>query len=287
MQGLNQPPPTAHESPWRFTKILGIGAAVFFFLANYRSTLVWLVERASGADSYYSHAFLIPFISAYIIWRRRRAFFLPFEPTRWGLLLVFAALLVHLTGMLLDVYFISGFSIVLFLFGLFLYLFGRDVTRQFLFPLAFLLFMVPLPGAALEAVAVPMKIFATASGATTLEFFGVPVVREGFQLYFPSSMLVVGNPCSGLRSLLALLALGSLYAFFYEELLWKRVFIFLAAVPLAVACNIARVILLSVIAYKFGSKAATGILHDVSGMLVFAAALVCLIGMGRVMRWRP
>jgi exosortase len=228
---------------------------------------------------------LIPFISAYLIWQRRKVFHLPFKPSSAGLILILGALGVHVLSVLLNVYFSSGFSMVFFSFGLFLYLFGWEVTRQLLFPLGFLFFMTPPPMAAEGALALPMKVFATQAGASVLELLGVPVVREGFQLYFPSAMLIIGNPCSGLRSLIALMALGSLFAYFYDARLWKRVLLFAATIPIAVASNIARVIMLSLIASKYGSGAATGFFHDLSGILVFAVALALLAGVREILEW--
>jgi exosortase len=155
-----------------------------------------------------------------------------------------------------------------------------------LFPLGFLVFMFPLPSAALGAISFPMKIFATESGARMAELFGVPVVREGFQLHFPSSSLLIGNPCSGLRSLIALMALGSLYAYVAGGPMWKRAALFLLAIPIAILANIARVGMLVFAVYHFGSDVARGPLHDASGFLVFFVALSLLMGAGRLLEWK-
>ena len=130
-----------------------------------------------------------------------------------------------------------------------------------------------------------MKIFATWCGAEIVSLLGIPVVREGFQLHFISSSLVIGNPCSGLRSLLALMALGSLFAHLYKGALWKRLVLFAATIPIALFSNILRVTALSLVAGHYGSDAATGIVHDVSGIFVFVIALVLLFGLGRLLEW--
>lgn len=264
---------------------LWIVTAIAFFFATYWKTFAWLWERAFAPDSYYSHAVLVPFISGYLVWQRRDVLSqTPPARSLYGLVIIILALVAHLASVMLDVYFTSGFSIAALLFGLTLYLFGWPVTRQLLFPLGFLLFMFPLPAAALSAVSVPMKLFATKAGAAAMGLVGVPVIQEGYQLHFNSGSLVIGNPCSGLRSLIALMALGSLFAYFYDAPMWKRIALFLASVPAAIFSNVARVILLSLVVSSFGSEGAAGLFHDVSGFLVFAIALGMLFGTGKLLK---
>jgi len=264
-----------------------IMVGVLLFCIAYWPTFVWLWERATAADSYYSHALLVPFLSAYLVWRRKESVRkLQWQPSAMGFVLILSALAVHVLSMLLDVYFTSGFSILVLIFGLSLYLFGYRITRELLFPLGFLVFMFPLPGAALDAVGVPMKLFVTTSGARIVELLGIPVIQEGFQLHFPSASLVIGNPCSGLRSLISLLALGSLYAYFLAAPLRVVAPILLASIPIALFSNIVRVVMLSLITYRYGSDAASGSLHDVSGIAVFVLALVLLLATGKLFEWR-
>lgn len=268
--------------------ILGVLAGLSLFLVAYHNTLSWFFERAVGADSYYSHLPLVPIISGYLIWRQRAVFEKRKEGySVFGLVLILFAVCLHLASELFDVRSTSGFSVLVLVFGLSLFLLGRQATRRILFPLSFLIFMVPLPGAVLDAVGVPMKLFATASGARTMEFLGIPVVQEGFQLHFVSASLVVGNPCSGLRSLIALMALGALYANIYDGKMWKRVTLFLASIPIAFFSNIARVAALSLVTNSYGSDAATGVFHDLSGLSVFVVALLLLLGFGRLLDWIP
>lgn len=271
---------------WHLSGALSAGALIFLFCVAYAGTFVWIWERSSAPDSYYSHAFLIPLISGYLIWRQREVLErTPRDSSPLGLVLILGAIGLHLLSVLLDVYFTSGFSIFILMFGLSLYLLGPPLTRQIVFPLGFLIFMFPLPSAALGAISMPMKIFATACGAGIIDLLGIPVLREGFQLYFTSGSLLIGNPCSGLRSLLALTALGALFAHFQPGPMWKRVALFTASVPIAIISNIARVTLLSLTANYYGPEAATGVLHDAYGILVFVLSLFLLIGMGRILDW--
>jgi exosortase A len=270
----------------RVRTILGLGLGIIFFLIAYWNTFVWLWERSVEADSYYSHAFLIPLVSAFLIWRQRGELReVPVKPSTWGLWLIIAALCAHLLSVLLNVFFTSSFSILGLVFGLTLYFFGWPITRKIMFPLAFLVFMFPLPMAALGAVSLPLRTFATESGARIAELFGVPVVREGFQLIFPSSSLLIDNPCSGLRSLIALMALGSVYAYLFTGPLWKRLTLFLLSIPIAILANTVRVATLVLAVSRFGSGVINGPLHELSGLMVFVLALLLLMWAGKVLDW--
>jgi len=279
---------TVTSKPRQHKIVLGICAAasVALFCVAYWPTFVWLNERAWAADSYYSHAWLVPFVSAFLIWLKRNDLTeSQISSSRWGLILVVAALAGHIASVLAYVHFTSGFSIILLVFGISLYLFGPSFTRIIWFPLAFLVFMFPLPLAILGAVSVPMKLFATKAGAIVLDLMGIAVVQQGFKLQFASASLVVGNPCSGLRSLIALLALGTLIAYLFRTSIPRKIVLVILSVPFAAISNIARVTMLGLTANFFGSEAATGFAHDLSGGLVFFVALLLLLGAARMLEW--
>lgn len=266
--------------------IAGFGVGGVFFLIAYWNTFAWLWERAMAPDSYYSHAFLVPFVSGFLVWRERKSLrSISAEPSYWGLALIVLSVLIHLLSVLLNVFSTSGFSMLIFVSGLSLYFFGPRFTRRIWFPLAFLFFMIPLPMIALGGVALPMRDFATASGARIAESFGVPVVREGFHLHFLKASLLIDEPCSGLRSLMALMALGSVYAYLFEGALWKRLFLFLLAIPIALLANTVRVAVLVLAVSRYGSDVISGPLHELSGLMVFILALALLMTAGRLLHW--
>ncbi len=138
-------------------------------VAAYYDTLLWMYGRFIGADTYYSHGFLIPFISGYFIWQRRKHLkTLPITSSRWGLALTIAALLLHIGGTIIYIFSISGASLFLLLIGLSLFLYGVAITRAISFPLAFLSFMFPIPMAILNVVAFPLKIFVAKTGVASV-----------------------------------------------------------------------------------------------------------------------
>jgi exosortase A len=254
------------------------------FIASYYDVLGWMYGRFAGADSYYSHGFLIPFVSAFFIWLKRERL-KEVEPqiSWWGLSLIILAVLVHLAGTILYVFSLSGFSIFFLIMGITLFLFGKKFTKEILFPLFFLLLMFPLPQAFISVISMPMKMLVAKTGVAVVSMMGIPVFREGFNITIPAGTLLVGNPCSGLRSLIAFLALGAVFAYISDLNHIKKIILFLLAVPVALISNMIRVPILILISHYYGLEAAAPetLVHTGSGMLVFILGVAMLFFIGR------
>lgn len=263
-------------------------AATLLFIACYHSTLAWMYGRYISSESYYSHGFLVPFVTGYLIWRERGR--LGGEDpyfSRLGLTVIVIALLLHVFGTIIYVFSVSGFSIFLLILGLSLFLFGERVTRIILFPLVFTIFMFPLPSAFIGVISFPLKMFVAKSGAWIAGLIGIPVYREGFYITIPAGSLLVGNPCSGLRSLITFLALGSILAYLSPLAPWKRGLILFFSIPTAIVSNVIRVPVLIIISHYWGLEAARpgGFWHDASGIMVFVIGFVLLICFTRMLEW--
>lgn len=262
--------------------------ATALFVAAYHSTLIWMYERYISSDSYYSHGFLVPFVTAYLIWRKRDQLGGEDPGFSWlGLIGVLIALFIHVFGTIIYVFSVSGFSIFLLIVSLSLFLLGERVTRVILFPLAFTIFMFPLPSAFIGVISFPLKLLVAKSGAWIAGLVGIPVYLEGFYITIPAGSLLVGNPCSGLRSLITFLALGSILAYLSPLSLWRRSLILFLAVPVAIVSNIIRVPILIIISHYWGLEAARpgGFWHDASGIMVFIVGFVLLICFTRMLEW--
>ena len=261
-----------------------LGAA---FAIGYHTTLGWIYGRYMSADSYYSHGFLIPFVSAFLIWQNREQLKkTKIEGSMWGLWLIIAALVLHFLGIVLYIFSISGFSIIFLAFGISLYLYGKKITRIILFPLAFLIFMFPVPLAFITAISFPMKMLVAKLGVDIVRSLGVPVFREGFNLTIPAGSLLVGNPCSGLRSLIAFMALGSVFAYLLDISLIRKILLLLLSIPIAIMSNIVRVPILILISNFWGLDAAAPdtFWHTASGVFVFFIGLIMLYYMGKILQ---
>ena len=251
---------------------------LILIIAAYHSTFIWLSGRFCASDSYYSHGFLVPVVTGVLIWHKQRQLkYVKREYNFWGLVLIIFSLIFHLLSMLTEVFFISGFSLLFLIFGISLFLFGQKLTKSILFPLSFLVFMIPMPLVAVNAISFPMKMFATKSAVFVLSsIVRMPIRHEGFQVFFPQGSLVVGNPCSGLRSLIAMLALGSVFAYLLKAAMPKKILLFFLVIPIALISNVVRVILLCLGAFIYGSQIIEGFFHDFAGYLVFVIAFVSL-----------
>lgn len=248
--------------------------------ATFSRHFVWLVEKG-WHNEYYGHGFLIPLLTAYLIYRRKAHLAtLPREGFVWGLPIIAGGLGLHLLAIHQDVNFVQGFALVTVIFGLVVWLYGRAVGRDLLFPIAFLMFMVPMGRLLVDKFAQPMQLWGAALAGGAAGFMGVPVHVEGTAMMIPDYTLEVAIPCSGLKSAIALTALGALYAYLLLGPLWKRWLVFVASLPIALIANGVRLWLTVVLAASIGPKTAEGFFHEVSGLFVFVIALVGLFSFG-------
>jgi exosortase len=163
---------------------------------------------------------------------------------------------------------------ILIILGLILFLAGWKITKTLLFPIFFLLFMFPIPSAYYVMITNPLKLLITEVSVYLIDFFGVPVYREGNLLFLASIQLEVAEACSGVRSLYSYLMLG----FMFSTMTTKKngTIIVLSTLPLALAVNIARVSGTGIISHHFGPTIAQGFFHEFTGFLLFAIGIVFL-----------
>lgn len=236
-------------------------------------------------DPNYSHGFLVPLIAGYFAWQKWPELrSLPVSPSNLGLLVVIGSLLLLIFGFAGTEYFTMRSSLVFLLAGIILFWFGWAVFKGLLLPVGFLLFMVPLPYIVYDAMAFPLKLLVAKFSVAALKLMGIAVLREGNIIMFPQTVLEVADACSGLRSLMSLLALAVAYAVFSQRSNLMRVIMVLSAVPIAIATNMFRVIATGVLAQFYGAAAAEGFFHEFAGLAVFALAMILLFVLGAVLR---
>lgn len=257
--------------------------AGIIFCAAYAPTFVWMWDRWFVRDSYYSHGILIPFVTFFLIWQRRKQLqsLVP-SCSLWGVVLIVVGLIIYWFSSLLRIYFTSGFSMLIVLYGLVLYFYGKAIFRKILFPLFFLIFMVPLPLVAITNISFRLKLLAAEIATVLLNNMGLLAVREGSIIKMQSAYVIVDDVCSGLRSLISLTALGSIFAYWLNSGMLKKILLFLSTIPIAIVTNVIRVILLSIISEVWGPQYAEGFVHDATGFLVFALAFIFLYAVKQV-----
>ena len=243
------------------------------------------------SDSNNSHGVLVPAIAAFLIWQRRREIsWTEATPSLWGLGFLVGSLVIYLVSLRAHIAFSAHLAMVTSLAGLVWWNLGGRLFRSFLFPLAFLVFMVPVPVSISGAVAFPLQIFATSASADVIRGIGIPVLEQGNMLYFAKASLEVSEACSGIRSMLAYLTLGVLFIHLAGNTIGRvgKGILLLSTLPLALLVNILRISGTGVLASFYGGHVARGFLHEFSGMVVFAFGFVLFWLESLVLkRWMP
>ena len=229
-------------------------------------------------DPNYSHGMLIPFISIYLL-RERLLALSEADKARqssWaGLPIVIAALGMLVIGYIGAEYFTKRTSLIVLLFGALYLLEGRELAKALSFPVGLLFFAVPLPYVLYNSVAFPLKLLASKIAVRLLAFFGMPVFLEGNVISLPHTTLEVVDACSGIRSLMTLITLAFLLAYFHHKQIWKRLLILALAIPVAVTANAVRVATTGYLT-QYSQAWGHGSLHDFQGWLVFVASFAGL-----------
>jgi len=241
-------------------------------------------------DSYYSHGFLIPLLSAFVIWWKRDGLkTMNVVPSRAGLWVLGGGLLLYVLATSWLVNFFSALSMLVVLAGLSIYLFGLAVTRALWFPLAYLLYMVPLPKFSIIYITFWLKLLVASLAADFVEIVGIPVLLDGAYLALPNGVIEIENACSGLRSLIALTSLGAVYAYLAPLSTARKWILLVASVPIALAANLTRVVAMVLVSYRYGPRGRAFEWTDfTTGLLVFALAFVGLYLVFRVLKaWAP
>jgi exosortase len=168
---------------------------------------------------------------------------------------------------------------VTLLYGLALTCCGADAFRLVFFPITFLFLMVPLNFLE-EVVGFPLRMFVANCSTFTLNWLGITAVQRGSAILTAAVPLDVADPCSGIRSLMALTTVTAAYGYLTQQAQWKRWLLFASAGPLAVLGNLARVISIALVAQVYGRDPALNVYHDWSGFIVFPVALASMVVIG-------
>jgi len=200
------------------------------------------------------------------------------KPSNFGLLVILGGIGLLLVGSLGAELFTSRFSMLVLLAGMILFLAGWELLRAVSFPLGFLIFMIPLPAIIYNQITFPLQLMASRFATFWLDLVHVPVLRDGNILIFSNYSLEVVEACSGIRSLMTLIAVAVMYGYFLEPRRWVRVVLALLMVPIAIVSNAIRIMGAGVMAHRIGPAAAEGFLHEFSGWVIFLAALLMLVG---------
>lgn len=161
---------------------------------------------------------------------------------------------------------------------------GHRVLMKMWFPVVYLLFLIPLPGWLMDSITQPLKILVSDITTWLLSALGYPITQVGVTIYIAQYQLLVEDACAGLNSLISLTAVGLFYIYLMHNASWRYSLLLLALLlPIAIAANVVRVVILVLLTYYAGNEVAQGYLHDFAGIVTFVSALLLIFGIDKML----
>ena len=242
-----------------------------FFPVWKRLVLSWY------SSDQYSHGFFIIPITLYIIWKKKDILVkTPIRPSWWGMALVVFSLLLYLFAHFAEILTLTSFSILLLLAGVIIYLYGFLIFKELLFPLVFLLFMIPIPSQIYSSLTIPLQLFVSKVSVWLGSTIGIPIYREGNVIHLPDRTMQIVQACSGLRSMISLLMLSAIIGYLTLKSNILRFVLFLSGIPAAIFVNIIRVCLMVFAFHYFNYDLTKDSVHTVFGIIIFCIALIII-----------
>ncbi|HVC93788.1 MAG TPA: exosortase/archaeosortase family protein [Pirellulales bacterium] len=247
------------------------------------AALVWvywspMVELSSrwSADPSYSHGFLVPLFSIYLLWRRRTMAGASSPAVGWAVLFLALGTLLQLAASVLLIRTLTHYSLPFFIASVCLGLWGWNGMKWAWPSILFLFFMVPLPGPTADLLAHPLQRVATKASTYAIQVLGVPAVEEGNVILLSEGRIGVAEACSGLRMLVLFMTLAAGAVFLVDRRPWEKILVLASAVPIAVVANVARISLTATI-YEWGSaELADRVFHDLAGWMMMPLAILLI-----------
>ncbi|KIE18556.1 hypothetical protein DS62_09765 [Smithella sp. SC_K08D17] len=239
---------------------------------------------SSNKSEYYSHIALIPLVSIYLIYIKRKEIFTEVNYLfAVGIPVVLLGIALFLSGLLWGASLDNNnyasllvFSIFIFINGAFILLYGMQSYRNALFPLLFLIFTVPIPTALMDRIIYFLQVGSTEFTNLLFMASGVPFVRDGFVFHLPNVSVEVAKQCSGIRSGMAIFIVATLAGYLFLKTYWKMIFLVICAVLIAMFKNGIRIITLSLLGNYVDPQILASSLHREGGTPFFIVALLLL-----------
>lgn len=226
----------------------------------------------------FSHGYIIPFVSAYLIWQRRYALQqIQFRGSWLAVLLLVGGITLDVMGRLAALWPVQHLALLVVIAALVWSLVGNAGMRLLAVPLGVLIFMIPLPNILLQSLSATLQLVSSSIGVALMRAMGVVVFLEGNVIDLGNFKLEVAQACSGLRYLLPLMTLGFLVAGFYRASWWKRAVVFLSSIPITVLINSLRIAAIGIMVQHWGIGMAEGFLHEVQGWMMFMLCTAILL----------
>jgi exosortase len=234
----------------------------------------------------YGHGFAILPIVLYLIWRKKEVLLgETVNPSKWGVIAFILWIFFYAIGSIGHISTIVDLSMILFLLGAFAVLLNIQAMKAVIFPVFFMVFMFPIPSEIYTRVTNPLMLLATSLSFRFVSALNIPILMEGNLLSLPNYSMQVVNACSGIRSLMMIMALSLLIGYIMTTSNLIRVFFFLISLPIAIFDNIFRISTTILLAYFCSPRVAEGFAHMLAGIVVFIVSLVILYGCMELILW--
>jgi exosortase D (VPLPA-CTERM-specific) len=265
-------PRTSASRAW----VLGLIAVLLATIA-FRGALFELIRRWTAQEEY-SHGFLIPLVTASLLWTRRDALLASIGRPAWtGAILILLAMVMHVVGALSAIFILSQLSFIIALLGIILGVGGLPLLRAAFVPVIFLIFAIPLPYFIDANLSLQLQLISSQLGVFFIRLFQIPVYLDGNIIDLGTYKLQVVDACSGLRYLFPLLSLSFLAAYLFRAPIWQRALLLFSSMPITIAMNGFRIGVVGATVDRWGPRMAEGVLHFFEGWIIFIASAFILI----------
>ena len=255
--------------------VLGFIAALLATVA-FRGALLELVRRWTTQEEY-SHGFLIPLVTAWLLWTRRDALLASIGRPAWsGAVLILLAMVIHVTGALSAIFILSQLAFIVALLGITLAVGGLPLLRAAFVPIIFLIFAIPLPYFIDANLSLQLQLISSQLGVYVIRLFQIPVYLDGNIIDLGTYKLQVVDACSGLRYLFPLVSLSFLAAYLFHAPVWQRALVLVSSIPITIVMNGFRIGMVGVTVDQWGPRMAEGVLHFFEGWIIFVASAFLL-----------
>ena len=273
------------DKSWQVKKAETFLMSTLFLLFLIAYLPVWkrLVEAWSSNDEY-SHGFLIIPVCMYILLRERRQIAqCQTAPSNWGVVILATGLFTYIFSYLAEILTLASLSMLIVLTGLTICVYGFDAFKKARFVLFLMLFMIPVPAQIYSSATLPLQLMVSKASTWLIDVAGIPVYREGNMIRLATKSLEVVQACSGLRSMISLFALSSIFGYFIIKSNASRGLLILLGVPISISVNIVRIFLIAVFSYYFSYDLTNESIHGLFGIAIFGFAIVLIFGSGRIL----
>ena len=251
--------------------ILVLLAGLFIYQTSIIKVVSAVLHRKDSG-----HGVFVPFISLYFLWLKRADFKkLEAKYNCWGIFLVIIGLFSPLSG--IGTFHLQFLGFIIFLAGLVYVLFGKEVFRNAMFPIFFLITMIPIPVDLRAFIASILRHISFFGSTNIISLLGIPHFKNGWLIQFPNATLEVANNCSGIRYLTSFVVFGLAYAWLSRDTLQGRLLLVALTIPVSIFANICRLVAIFLMVYIFGPYMAEPQPHNLIGWSVFSVVLIACI----------